>query len=166
MILEIRIGEKAHNIELQRHASGWRVQIDGRRVEADARELSPGAYSILLGGRSYEVFLARSTGGALKLQCGGAEFTAEVIDPRAWRGRRHRALEAAGRQQIFAPMPGKVVRVLVQTGDKVKAGQGLIVVEAMKMQNEIKSPKSGVVGRLLAVEGQAVNAGETLAWVE
>ncbi|PYT48715.1 MAG: hypothetical protein DMG44_13855 [Acidobacteria bacterium] len=63
-------------------------------------------------------------------------------------------------------MPGKVVRLLVKAGDRVEAGQGLFVVEAMKMQNEIRSPKSGTVERVLAKEGQAVNAGEVLAWVE
>src|SRR5437667_185485 len=108
----------------------------------------------------------RLPGGALKLQCGGAESPAEVFHPRAWRGRRHGTLESEGRRQISAPMPGKVVRVLVQTGDRVEAGQGLMVVEAMKMQNEIKSPKSGVVERILVAEGQAVNSGEVLAWIE
>jgi biotin carboxyl carrier protein len=63
-------------------------------------------------------------------------------------------------------MPGKVVRLLVKQGDAVQAGQGLMVVEAMKMQNEIRSPKSGKVEKLLATEGQAVNAGEVLLWVE
>jgi biotin carboxyl carrier protein len=62
-------------------------------------------------------------------------------------------------------MPGKVVRLLVQPGDKVQAGQGLLVVEAMKMQNEIRSPKSGTVERVLAQEGQPVNAGQVLAWI-
>jgi biotin carboxyl carrier protein len=102
----------------------------------------------------------------LTLQTGLEEFTAEVADPRAWSGRRPRTLEAEGRQPVVAPMPGKVVRLLVKAGDTVEAGQGLLVVEAMKMQNEIRSPKSGVVERLLAQEGQPVNAGETLAWVE
>ena len=63
-------------------------------------------------------------------------------------------------------MPGKIIRVLVQTGEKVDAGQGLLVVEAMKMQNEIRSPKSGTVERLLVKEGQPVNAGEILAWID
>jgi biotin carboxyl carrier protein len=63
-------------------------------------------------------------------------------------------------------MPGKIVRVLVQAGEKVQAGQGLLVVEAMKMQNEIRSPKSGSVERLLVKEGQPVNAGEILAWID
>jgi biotin carboxyl carrier protein len=74
-------------------------------------------------------------------------------------------MEAEGRQQIVAPMPGKIVRVLVKAGDRVEAGQGLLVVEAMKMQNEIRSPKSGTVERVLAEESQAVNAGEVLCVV-
>ena len=169
MKLEIRVGGTRRVVELERSEeahSYWRVRIDGRPVEADAIEVSPGTYSILLGGRSHEVRVTPVPDGTLKIQSRDAELGAEVLDPRAWRGRRHGALEAEGRQRIAAPMPGKVVRLLVQAGDKVEAGQGLIVVEAMKMQNEIRSPKSGVVERLLAVEGQAVNAGEVLAWVE
>ena len=100
------------------------------------------------------------------MQCGPHEFSAEIVDPRTWRGRKQGALQAEGRQQIVAPMPGKVIRVLVAAGDNVEAGQGLLVVEAMKMQNEIKSPKNGKVERLLAKEGQSVNAGDVLAWVE
>ena len=88
------------------------------------------------------------------------------MDPRSWRGRRQGALEVEGRQEIVAPMPGKVIRLLVAAGDAVEAGQGLLVVDAMKMLNEIRSPKSGKVERLLAKEGQAVNAGEVLAWDE
>ncbi len=103
--------------------------------------------------------------GQLKLQTGLQEFTAEVADPRPGAAATWR-VELEGRQQIVAPMPGKVVRVLVKAGDKVEAGQGLLVVEAMKMQNEIRSPKSGVIERLQVKEGQPVNAGEVLAWVE
>ena len=166
MKLEIHAGGHVRHISLGRTGSRLRAEIDGRTVEADAVEVSPGTYSILLNGESHEVRVTRLPGGALKLQSGGAEYTAEVFDPRAWRGRRHGALESEGPQQISAPMPGKVVRVLVQTGDRVEAGQGLMVVEAMKMQNEIKSPKSGVVERILVAEGQAVNSGEVLAWIE
>jgi biotin carboxyl carrier protein len=120
----------------------------------------------LLKGKSYDVRVTPTPAGALTLQTAHHEFTAEVVDPRSWRGRRHGALEVEGRQQILAPMPGKIIRVLVQTGDKVEAGQGLLVVEAMKMQNEIRSPKSGTVERLLVKEGQPVNAGEILAWID
>ena len=173
MKFEVRIGapaeKKTRIIEIDRAEaadSRWRIQIGGQPLEADAVEISPGTYSILLGGRSHEVRVTPAPDGRLKIQSGVAEFTAEVIDPRAARGRRHSALEAQGRQQIAAPMPGKVVRVLVKAGDQVEAGQGLLVVEAMKMQNEIRSPKSGVVERILVTAGQAVNAGEVLAWVD
>ncbi len=158
-------GEKKRVIELEREAAGWRVTLDGRPVAVDAVEVAPNVVSILLEGQSFEISVTPSPDGKLKLQTGSREFTAEVIDPRAWSGRRHGNAEAEGRQQIVAPMPGKVVRLLVKAGDHVEAGQGLLVVEAMKMQNEIRSPKSGTLERVLAKEGQPVNAGEVLCVV-
>jgi biotin carboxyl carrier protein len=159
-------GEKKRVIELEREAVGWLVVLDGQPLAVDAVEIAPNILSILLDGQSFEISVMPSPDGKLKLQNGSQEFTAEVIDPRAWTGRRHGSVEAEGRQQIVAPMPGKVVRLLVKVGDLVEAGQGLLVVEAMKMQNEIRSPKSGTVERVLAREGQPVNAGEILAWID
>jgi biotin carboxyl carrier protein len=159
-------GKKTRVIGLEHDGAGWRVTLDGRLVAVDAVEIAPNTLSILLDGQSFEINVTPSPDGKLKLQTGSQEFTAEVIDPRAWSGRRHSGVEAEGRQQIVAPMPGKVVRLLVKEGDRVEAGQGLLVVEAMKMQNEIRSPKSGTVERVLAREGQPVNAGETLAWID
>jgi biotin carboxyl carrier protein len=159
-------GKNLRTVELERDADRWRITLDGQLLHADAVEIDPNTLSLLLDGQSYEVRVTRSPDGLLTLQTAMQEFTAEVADPRAWRGRRHGALEAEGRQQVVAPMPGKVVRLLVQAGDKVEAGQGLLVVEAMKMQNEIRSPKGGTVERLHVKEGQPVNAGEVLAWVE
>jgi biotin carboxyl carrier protein len=153
-------------VELDRDADRWKITLDGRPVDVDAVEIDPNTFSLLLEGQSFEVRATQSQDGMLKLQTGLQEFTAEVADPRAWRGRRHGVLEVEGRQQVVAPMPGKVVRVLVKAGDTVEAGQGLLVVEAMKMQNEIRSPKGGTVERLHVKEGQPVNAGEVLAWVE
>src|SRR5262249_14159183 len=103
--------------------------------------------------------------GSLVLQCGLTEFIAKVNDPRSWRGRHHGPIEAQGHQKIVAPMPGKIIRVLVQVGDQVAVGQGLVVVEAMKMQNEVRSPKSGTVERLFAQENQPINAGDVLCEV-
>lgn len=159
-------GKKKHLVEFERKGAQCNVSLDGRPVSADALRVSPNSVSVVLDGRSFEIHLTRSANGTMKLLCGPHEFSAEVIDPRAWRGRKHGTLEVEGRQEILAPMPGKVVRLLVAVGDPVEAGQGLLVVEAMKMQNEIRSPKSGKVERLLAKEGQNVNAGEVLAWVE
>jgi len=159
-------GEKKHTVELEPTATGYRITLDGQVIDANAALLAPSAVSVLIGGRAFEVHVTPQRDEKIKLQSGPHEFTAEIQDPRAWQGRRHGALEAAGRQQIIAPMPGKVIRLLVNPGDEVEAGQGLVVVEAMKMQNEIRSPKKGKVERLQVKEGQNVNAGDVLAWVE
>ena len=165
MKFEVRIDSRAYTVEVTRSAGRWQISLNGNAVEADAVEVAPNIFSILLNGKSHEIRITPTPAGTLTLQTAHHEFTAQVIDPRAWRGRRHGALEAEGRQQILAPMPGKIVRVLVQVGEQVEAGQGLLVVEAMKMQNEIRSPKSGTVERLLVKEGQPVNAGEVLCVV-
>jgi biotin carboxyl carrier protein len=163
MKLQIQIGGTARDLEVIREGASRRVRwrLDGKPLEADAVEVARGVYSILIAGHSLEVRVEES-GLGLRVHAGGEEFRAEVIDPRQWRRQRGNAAEAEGRQQVVASMPGKVVRVLVKTGDAVEAGQGLVVVEAMKMQNEIRSPKTGKVERLRVSEGQAVNAGEVL----
>jgi biotin carboxyl carrier protein len=158
--------KKRRVVELERDGGGYRVVLDGERVNADAEQIAPNTISILLDGQSFEIHIAPAPDGTLKLQCGAHEFAAEVVDPRAWRGRRHGAVQAEGRQPVTAPMPGKVIHVLAKAGDNVEAGQGVVVVEAMKMQNEIRSTKKGKVASILANEGQTVNAGDILAWVE
>ena len=166
MKYEVLLDGKTRVVELAREDGGWKITLDGNLLDANAVEVAPNTFSVLLNGRSHQVRVAPQSDGSLTLHTDVGEYRAEVTDPRSWRGRRHGALEAEGRQQITAPMPGKVVRLLVTQGDTVEAGQGLMVVEAMKMQNEIRSPKSGKIVRLCAAEGQAVNAGEVLLWVE
>jgi len=165
MKYKVRISGKTRIVELHRDAGGWKATLDGQPTVADVVEIAPNTFSVLAAGQSHEVCVTSYPDGKLILQTGRFEFGAEVQDPRAWSGRRHGGAEAEGRQQILAPMPGKVIRVLAQAGDEVKVGQGLLVVEAMKMQNEIRSPKSGKVERVMAEEGQAVNAGEVLCIV-
>jgi biotin carboxyl carrier protein len=165
MKYEVHVGGRKRIVEFQRDSNGWQATLDGRPGIADVTEIAPNTYSILLDSQSHEICVTPSAGGKLNLQTGRFEFEAEVVDPRSWSGRRHARVEAEGRQQIVAPMPGKIVRLLVKAGERVEAGQGLLVVEAMKMQNEIRSPKSGTVERVLAEEGQAVNAGEVLCVV-
>ena len=166
MKYQVRMGGKTRAVEFTREAEKLRITLDGEILDADAVEVAANTFSLLIEGESWEVRIAPRPDGTLVLHTGIAEFVAEVEDPRAWPGRRHGALEAEGRQQITAPMPGKVVRLLAKAGDSVEAGQGLLVVEAMKMQNEIRSPKSGKVEKVFVTEGQAVNAGEILAWVD
>ena len=149
----------------------FEVTVDGRArtleldpAALDAREVEPGVWSILIDGQSYEVRL-EPAGDGYSAEVDGRRYRVEVADPRRL-GRTRPAPGAAGRQKISSPMPGRVVRVLVNTGDAVEAGQGVVVVEAMKMQNEIRSPKAGRVTTLRVAEGAAVAGGETLAEVE
>ena len=161
MKYEILINGATRRVEFDK--SRMTAVIDGRKIVADAAMVSAGVYSILLGGRSFEVTIETRAKDVL-VRTAGREFQVEILDPRSWRQGRGGKVELEGRQQLTAPMPGKIVRVLAVPGQTVEAGQGLLVIEAMKMQNEIRSPKSGTVERI-AREGQTVNAGEILAIV-
>jgi len=166
MTYDIFINGTRRSVEIASpSAEGSRVTavIDGRTVAADAAKISPSVYSVLVNGRSLDVTLEEATDGLL-VRIDGREFKLEIADPRAWQRGRGGSIELAGRQQIAAPMPGKIVRVLAAMGQQVEAGQGLLVIEAMKMQNEIRSPKSGTLEKIVR-EGQTVNAGEILAVV-
>ena len=166
MKYEIKINGVRRGVEFSPQAatpSRVILSVEGRNVEADVSEISSGVYSILIGGRTFEVSIEK-TQGSLLARVHGCEIRAEIFDPRSWRRARGAGIELEGRQQLVAPMPGKIVRVLVEGGQQVSAGQGLLVIEAMKMQNEIRSPKAGRVEKL-AREGQTVNAGEVLAVV-
>ena len=185
---KVQVGEKSHLVELMTDTAGASIRVDGSVLAADFAEIRPGLYSVLWEGRSYEIRIeptsstpqgaagastAASDGLRVHVcvaQPGGLgldthEFLVQVHDPRRLRRRETSSIEAAGRQKVAAPMPGRVVRVLVEEGEGVEEGQGLLVVEAMKMQNEIQSPKKGMVEKVLARAGQAVNAGETLVIV-
>lgn len=160
MRIALKIGGQSKTVEIATRDDG-RVALDGVPRKADCLAIAPGLYSILLDGRSFEAHV-REAAGEVVVKIDGRDFAFRVDDPRQWR-RSGGAVEAEGKQQVTASMPGKVVRVLVRAGQEVSSGQGLIVVEAMKMQNELRSPKSGKVQRLLVAEGQAVNAGDVLA---
>jgi biotin carboxyl carrier protein len=161
---DVEIDGRAHPVELVQARDLSRWFADGQPLDADAAEVCPGVYSILLQGESFEVRVER-VGAELRATANGREYKIAIRDPREWKRNRAGAAEAEGRQQVTAPMPGKVVRILVAAGDQVQAAQGLMVVEAMKMQNEIRAPKSGKIERLSVTEGQTVNAGEVVAVV-
>lgn len=136
--------------------------IDSQSVEADVVEISSGNFSVLIDGESIEARVEVNNSN-LRVIANGKEYAAQIENPRSLRKKHLGAGEIEGRQAIAAPMAGKIVRVLVHAGDEVQLGQGLLIVEAMKMQNEIRSPKSGKVERLAVIEGQAVNPGDTVA---
>jgi biotin carboxyl carrier protein len=128
--------------------------------QPDIVEVEHGVYSVILGLSSWEV---RVVGNQITIA--GHQFLLEIDDPRQWKRSRH-AADARGRASIAAAMPGKIVRVLVAVGDEVVAGQGILVVEAMKMQNELKAPRDGRVTAIEVRENDSVNAGALLATIE
>jgi len=161
---DVSIDGKIYRLDLKRTENRWSCRLDGREIEVDAVLARPDVLSLRIGNRAYEVKCER-VAGEMHLWVGGARFAVDVRDPRSLRG-RVRVVDDHGPKKIAAPMPGKVVRVLVSQGTEVEAGAGVLVVEAMKMQNEIKSPKKGTVQKILVSEGAAVNAGDILAIVE
>jgi len=160
----ITIDGKRYRLDLNRADGRWSCRLDGREVAVDAVLVRPDVLSLRIGNQAYEVKCER-VAGEMHLWAGSACFAAEVRDPRSLRG-RVRQVEAQGPRRLTAPMPGKIIRVLVTRGDEVEAGSGVLVMEAMKMQNEIKSPKKGTIQKILVSEGAAVNAGDVLAIVE
>ena len=164
MTYEIAIDGCTYRLDLSQVEGRWSCRVNGREVEVDAVLARPNVLSLRLGNKAYEVKCER-VGSDTHLWVGSQRFAAEVRDPRSLRSRA-RDGDEQGPKKLTAPMPGKVVRILVSQGNEVEAGAGVVVVEAMKMQNEVKSPKKGTVQKILVGEGSAVNAGDVLAIVE
>lgn len=165
MTYEVTIDGKAHRLDLERSDGTWQCKLDGREIKLDAVLARRDVLSILVDGKAYEVKRERSATD-MHLWVGPVRYSAEIRDPRSLRGRKGAGGDEQGVKKLVAAMPGKVVRILTPEKSEVEAGQGILVVEAMKMQNEMKSPKKGVVQRIMAAEGAAVNAGDVLAIVE
>jgi biotin carboxyl carrier protein len=147
-----------------------RVMVDGREVEVDSEQLAglvevePGVYSAVLDGASYEIWVQPSHLG-VQASAAGRTFAGEIHNARD-SGKSASAAFGSGRQNVTTPMPGKVVRVLVNAGDAVETAQGLIVVEAMKMQNELKAARPGRIVEIRVTEGATVAAGDVLLVLE
>ncbi len=139
--------------------NGKEIIVDPQAPGVSVVEVEPGVYSVLMDGRSFE---ARWTDGSVEVD--GVAYLTELIDPRAHRP-KSTSSDPGGRQSLHSPMPGRIVRVLVDEGQTVEAGQGILVMEAMKMQNELKAPRSGVVSMKVG-EGAAVSSGQLLAVIE
>jgi biotin carboxyl carrier protein len=164
MKLSLTINGREGSIEILSPAPNCRFQLeDGPVTEANVETPVPGIYTVLLDGRSYDAFVEKAPSG-LVVSIDGNRFEVEVRDPRRL-SRRPGGSGAGGVQTLCSPMPGKVVRVLAAAGDTVEAGQGILVIEAMKMQNEMKASRSGKVLTISVKEGATVGAGETLATI-
>ena len=175
MTFEIAVGNGVRTVSVTRTGSLLQVALDGRTVIVDARRVGEMELSLLVtpeGGteptHSVDAALAaQRTAGDFDVHLAGRTIPVQVRQAGGF-GRQKKAIAAAGTgpQRITAPMPGKIVRMLVKAGDEVKARQGLVVVEAMKMENELRATRDGRVRDVSVVEGQSVDAGAMLLVVE
>ncbi len=152
-------------LSLERSGDWVRVQLAGKSFEVDVAQLSESSFSLILEGCSYDVTVNPHPEG-FQVFVDGVGFQVDLQDPRQRSPFSSGRSETTGSMAVSTPMPGKVIKVLVSEGESVRRGQGLVVVEAMKMQNELLSPKEGQVNHINVSEGQAVNAGEPLVVVE
>jgi biotin carboxyl carrier protein len=162
MLFEASVAGRSVRVEVQARDGGYRVLLDGRAFDVDVDETRPELVSLLVDGRSHELGLARegdtyvvaSREGSLRVRL--TEGAVAVPARRADAAPAH----------ITAPMPGKIVRLLRGVGEPVTAGEGLVVMEAMKMENELRSPRAGTLREIRVSEGQAVETGALLAVVD
>jgi biotin carboxyl carrier protein len=162
--LSATVGEAEVEISVEAESEGrFRVKVGDRELEVDAREVRPGTWSLLVDGRSYLVDLEDRKQG-LAIAVGGAELRTVMEDARRKRLARavSRAAGGAAGEVIRAPIAGKVVKLLVGVGDAVEAGQGVAVLEAMKMENEIKADRGGQVATIHVEAGKSVETSEPL----
>ena len=163
MIFDATVDGRSMRVEVRGGEGRYLVLLDGARVEVDLRETGHHFVSLLVGGKSYEAGLEKRPGGYTVV------LTDDVVAVDLVEGTKGVPLparKAGGPSRVTAPMPGKLVRVLVTQGQDVAAGDGLVVVEAMKMENEIKAPRAGTVKDVPVREGLAVEAGALLVVVE
>ena len=141
------------------------LTFGGATREAQVSEPEPGMFTVIIKDHVYRCALEESPGGAVEVVVNGKRIPIAARDKKHLRGQAG-AAAASGQVKLSSPMPGKVVRLLLSAGDEVAAHQGVLVVEAMKMQNEVQSPKAGKIAEIKVAEGQTVNAGEALAVIE
>lgn len=169
MKLNAELAGNKHEIEIKR-GNGGRISanIDGRFYDLEVSQTEPGVYLIKNAGKIFEVSVTACTlnPGEFGTRVGHREFSISITDPKRLRGGADADGHSDGPAEIRTAMPGKVVRLLVTAGADVKKGDGVVVVEAMKMQNELKAPKDGIVREIRVAEGSTVAAGEVLATVE
>ena len=171
MKLKAQLSGKEHEVSLSIADGAVEVVLDDRHYDLQLRESASGEYLLINGTNVYKCRVSRRSGSlaagqSFAVAVRGRNYKIAVVDPRRLRSGQSAGAHQAGAAEIVSPMPGKIVRVLVQEGDKVEADAGIIVVEAMKMQNEMKAPKTGTVVSINAEEGATVNAGDVLAVVE
>jgi biotin carboxyl carrier protein len=167
MKLEAQIGDDSHQLDIRVDGEKVFAKIDDREYELEASEVEAGVYLLKTKGQVYQVYVsAEAADGSQEVTVRNSTFDVTIFDPKRLRGSRSDHAHSGGQAEIKTAMPGKVVRVLAIVGQAIEKGASVIVVEAMKMQNEMKSPIDGVIKEIKVNEGSTVNAGEVLVVVE
>lgn len=168
MKLQAEINQESVEIEIRREGETVVAEIDGRKFKLEVSQPEPNTYLFKNENKIFETFVSplQNAGSPLQVKIKNNEFEIILHDPKRLRDAKGKGGQAEGIAEIKTAMPGKVVRVLTESGTEIKAGEGVIVVEAMKMQNELKSPKDGVLKEIRFKEGDTVNAGDILALIE
>lgn len=168
MKLNAELNQENRSINIKQEGEKLYAEIDDRKYEIEAHEIKEGVFLLKHLGRVFECRVNRNENRReqFNVQVKNQSFNINLYDPKRFRGAADADATADGIAEILAPMPGKIVRVLASVGDEIKSGDGVIVVEAMKMQNEMKSPKDGTVKEIRTQAGDTVNGGDVLAIIE
>lgn len=166
MKLELEIDGQIIEAEFVATNGNAQLTHNEQTYTAEISQPEPDFFVLQMNNRIYRCALEKSPTGSTEIVINGQRIPVNVRDKKRLRGNAGGAAGTSGKISLISPMPGKVVRVLLNAGDEVTANQGVLIVEAMKMQNEVQSPKAGKVAEIRVAEGQTVNAGETLAVIE
>jgi biotin carboxyl carrier protein len=162
MKLQAELNSEKHEVEITRDGEKVSAKIDGRVYELEVSEVEPNVFLFKHDTQIHEIYAAPN--GIVNV--GNHQFEVNLIDPKRLRGSSGSDVNTDGIAEIKTAMPGKIVRILVEVGGEVANGDGVIVVEAMKMQNEMKSPKDGIIKEIKVEEAATVNAGDVLVIIE
>jgi acetyl/propionyl-CoA carboxylase alpha subunit len=161
VIVEVNLNERRIRVEISKAGAS----IDGQQIACDWARVGEGRYCLILNGSVFDLSVA-FLDGSFAVTGRDGSYLLTVSDPDTYRASLGAGDPGEGSRGLRADMPGKVIRVLVRRGDAVTSGQALLVLEAMKMQNEIRSPKTGVVKEVAVEPGRAVNSGDLLIAIE
>ena len=167
MKLRARVNDQESEVSLNIEDTHVVAKVDGRNYDLELRSLGDGSYLVLNRGHVYDSRVrATSKRETFEISIRDRNYTVSISDPKRLRGSNDSDHHSHGSAEILAPMPGKVVKVQVEVGTQIEKGKGVVVVEAMKMQNEMKSPREGTVKAIYVKAGDTVNAGDVLVIVE
>ena len=162
-----KLGDQSYTVEIEEIGKSlYRVSVDGNEFLVDGKKTGRTNYSLIVDDRSFEIEVD-NTDDEYRVLVDGRNYRIDLVDERRVRvGGTQTGLELQGRQSVSVPMPGKIIAVLVTEGDAVEKGQGLVIVEAMKMENEVRSPVTGTVREIKVKPGDTVEGGAVLVIVE